>query len=64
MSNEVKKTPDFSVYVIVGNKPNEYWNRIGSAWNNKDGSINVQLNALPIDGKIQLRAPKENEEQQ
>ncbi|MBS2024891.1 MAG: hypothetical protein JST92_21040 [Deltaproteobacteria bacterium] len=32
-----------------------YWNRIGSAFMNKDGSINVYLDALPLGGKIQIR---------
>jgi hypothetical protein len=29
------------------------------AWYNKDGSINVQLSSLPLDGKLHLREPKE-----
>jgi hypothetical protein len=41
--------------------PRSFWNRIGTAWVNKDGSINVQLNSLPLDGKIQLREPKDTE---
>jgi hypothetical protein len=35
-----------------------YWNRIGSAWVNRDGSINVKLYLTPPDGKIHLRKPK------
>ena len=37
----------------IGDK--SYWNRIGSAWENRDGSINVQLNFLPLDGKLNIR---------
>jgi hypothetical protein len=41
-------------------EPINYWNRVGAGWVNKDGSINVQLNAIPMDGKIQLREPKDD----
>lgn len=35
-----------------------FWNRIGSAWVNRDGSINVRLFLTPPDGRIHLRKPK------
>lgn len=38
-----------------------FWNRIGSAWENKDGSLNVELFAVPVNGKLQLRAPRDDE---
>lgn len=31
------------------------WVRIGSAFVNRDGSINALLDALPLDGKIHIR---------
>ncbi len=31
------------------------WIRAGSAWVNRDGSINVYLDVLPLDGKLHLR---------
>jgi hypothetical protein len=34
---------------------NRIWMRVGMAWLNRDGSINVVLDALPIGGRIQLR---------
>jgi hypothetical protein len=33
------------------------WSRIGTAWLNRDGSISLQLEAIPIDGKINIREP-------
>lgn len=52
--NEKKR---LGVYVIrdrgEGKKP--LWVRIGSAFENSDGSINGVLNANPIDGKFQIR---------
>lgn len=38
-----------------------FWNRIGSAWVNRDGSINVKLFLTPPDGRIHLRKPKPKE---
>jgi hypothetical protein len=54
------KAPAFVVYTIVETPEDrdDFWQRVGSAWKNKDGSINVVLNALPVNGKLHLRAPK------
>lgn len=38
-----------------------WWMRLGSAFTNKDDSINVYLDAIPKDGKFQLRELDENE---
>ena len=47
------------VYTIRdGSNGNSYWDRIGAAFVNKDGSLNVVLNALPLDGKLHIRDPK------
>jgi hypothetical protein len=34
------------------------WSRVGSAWVNKDGSISVVLDSVPIGGKIHVREDK------
>ena len=57
----------YEVYTIVeGNSSNglkkDLWIRIGTAFVNKDGSINIKLNALPLSGKLQLREPKSKEQ--
>jgi hypothetical protein len=31
------------------------WVKAGSAWVNRDGSINVYLDVLPLDGKLHVR---------
>ncbi len=41
-----------------------WWVRIGTAWHNNDGSINVILDALPVNGKIQLREPQPKDDRQ
>jgi len=47
----------YSVYTIVelDKRDKGVWIRIGSAFPNSDGSINVLLSALPLNGKLQLR---------
>jgi len=36
-------------------KKNSFWLRVGRAFVNSDGSLNVQLDAMPLDGKLNLR---------
>lgn len=45
------------VYTIIknGGRSKPYWQQIGSAFDNKDGSINVVLNATPLDGRLHIR---------
>ena len=47
-----------AVYVIVkhpGRAP--YWMSVGKAFVNRDHSLNVRLDALPIDGQLHIRKP-------
>lgn len=39
-----------------------YWSKIGVAFVNRDGSITVALEALPVSGKLQLRDEEERRE--
>jgi len=42
-----------------GNK--SFWSKIAVAWAHKDGQgFNVQMDALPVDGKLVLRTVPEN----
>ena len=34
-----------------------YWTKIGVAFENADGSWSLQLSAVPVSGKMQLRDP-------
>ena len=38
------------------------WVRIGVAFDNKDGSINVLLDAVPLSGRLQVRPRAESAE--
>jgi hypothetical protein len=45
----------FTVLEREGARP--LWLRIGTAFTNRDGSLTVRLDALPINGTLQLRDP-------
>jgi hypothetical protein len=50
------------VYVISQRSGKSYWNRIGVAFVNNDGSLNVRLEAVPVSGEMQIRdfVPRED----
>lgn len=63
-SNDNAKPKMLIAYVIVESKTDDqkaFWNQIGVAFVNRDGSINVKLDAVPVDGKLQLRERQEND---
>jgi hypothetical protein len=43
------------VYVISERSGRKFWNRIGVAFINSDGSMNVKLEAIPVSGEMQVR---------
>ena len=47
------------VYTIVEKQSLEkpFWVKIGAAFPNRDGSLNLYLDALPTNGKIHVREP-------
>ena len=48
-------TPKEVYNIIEGKDGKSRWVRIGSAFVNKDGSINALLDVYPRDGKLQIR---------
>lgn len=42
-------------YVISRRNGKNFWNRCGVAFLNNDGSINVKLEAVPVNGEFQIR---------
>ena len=51
-----KKHPSHIAYQVRDGEKDSYWTRIGVAWATKDGKgYTIQLNAVPLDGKIVLR---------
>ena len=55
------KAPSHVAYQVRNNDGQKgIWPRIGGAWPHSDGQgFNIQLDALPIDGRITLRIPTE-----
>ena len=51
-----------AVFTIVKKEGKEnYWLNVGMAFVNKDGSLNVLLNALPVNGELHIRDFKTND---
>jgi hypothetical protein len=38
------------------------WSRVGTAFVNRDGSLNIHLDALPVHGKLHVREERERTE--
>jgi hypothetical protein len=60
----VSKTPTHIAYHVRNREGGKgFWTRIGSAWAHKDGNgFNIQLETMPIDGRITLRDASEKAE--
>jgi hypothetical protein len=58
--------PSFRAYTIIKREgQDDFWLAIGAAFMHQDGDgYNVVLQALPIDGKVVLRAPKDDQPEQ
>jgi hypothetical protein len=55
-------TPSHGVFVVENDGPTAYWTRIGCAWPHRDGQgFNVALTAIPISGRLVIRARTEQE---
>jgi len=55
------KTPSHIVYHVRDREGGEgFWTRIGAAWAHNDGKgFNIQVETVPLDGRITLRVPSE-----
>ena len=51
-----KKLQVFSIKELIEkNEKKTVWVKAGVAWVNRDGSLNVYLDVLPLDGKLHVR---------
>jgi len=60
-----QQKPAFTAYAVTkrGDDQDDWWTNIGAAFPHKDGEgYNIVLQAIPLDGKIVLRPPKEKDE--
>jgi len=44
-----------AVFTIVDRGGKSFWVRIGVGFTNRDGSLNVKLDAIPVNGTLQVR---------
>jgi hypothetical protein len=59
------KSPTHVAYQVRDSKGSGkgFWTRIGSAWGHADGKgFNVQLDCVPLDGRITLRIVSESKD--
>jgi hypothetical protein len=57
-----KAKPAFDAFVVDDDGDGAFWTKIGAAWPHEDGrGYNLQLNAIPVSGRITLRMPKDRE---
>ncbi len=56
-----KKPSHIAYHVRDGKNDKSFWSRIGVAWIHQDDyGFNVELAAVPLDGRIVLRIASEN----
>lgn len=59
MSEEQKRNYKVAYAVVEREKDGKsFWTKVGAAFPNRDGSLSVSLDAVPINGKIQIRDPQ------
>ena len=50
--------PDFLAWHVTNRGAKSFWNKVGAAWKHKDGhGYTIQLEVVPINGRIVLRTP-------
>ena len=60
-----QKKPSHAVYVVEGEGDNTFWTKIGAAWEHQDGKgLNITLSALPLNGRLVIRDPKVDEDEE
>jgi hypothetical protein len=61
--NASSKAPSHIAYQVRDREGKKgFWTRIGSAWAHTDGQgFNIQLECVPLDGRITLRINSEKE---
>jgi|TARA_R110000772_G_scaffold156942_6_gene268188 hypothetical protein len=58
------KVPDFHAWHVSNKGEKGFWTKVGAAWPHRDGKgLSIQLDTLPINGRIVLRRPLEPSEQ-
>jgi hypothetical protein len=59
--NTGPKAPDFLAWHVTQKGDKSYWNKVGAAWAHRDDNgYTIQLEVVPINGRIVLRQPIED----
>ena len=62
MSDTNTNRPAFRLYSVTGESKSARWTDIGVAWPTRDGKgFSLNLNALPLNGRIVMREVTEKE---
>ncbi|WP_018264003.1 hypothetical protein [Methylobacterium sp. WSM2598] len=57
--------PALFAFQVTERGEKKFWTRIGAAWEHEDGDgLTLQLDSIPLTGRIVLRTPKAEDEQQ
>lgn len=57
-SGSESKAPAFIAWTVTDKPSGTYWQKLGACWTHRDGKgLTVQLDAMPIDGRVVLRKP-------
>ncbi len=61
-NSSTEKKPQLYAYQVreTGNGKS-FWNRIGAAWPVKGGGFSIQLDCVPLDGRIVCLPPKQED---
>lgn len=62
MANGAKMLEVYTIIERPG-KERSVWVKVGAAFENRDASLNVYLNALPTNGKLHIRERTQDAEQ-
>lgn len=63
MAQSTSNKPEYIAYHVVDRGEKSYWTRVGVAWKHRDGNgFNVELQIMPLDGRISLRVATERKE--
>lgn len=56
------KTKRVAYTIVERGEGKNFWLRVGTAFENRDGSLNVYLDAIPVNGRLQIREYQPDEE--
>lgn len=56
------KAPDFIAWHVSNRGDKAFWTKVGAAWSHRDRKgLSLQLEVVPINGRIVLRTPLDEE---